>query len=615
MDFCCHLLCVSAVLVWILPASAQDENLEALVEKSRAAMKAGQWKQALDLNLEAVANFGQNQPLKKFGPQFGAVFYHKGICEMKLKKWTDAMQSFEICYRDFPNESGSANRGNPFQIMALCKWGESAMGADNWELAATRFTKFLSERDRTRDHVPLGSFYVNLAICEYRLGRLAAGNENLEISIQNKENFPTPESGILAGFQALVGAAIGQGNEQVLLDFVGKNRGALVLDTLSGIHHSGVFLKLAGDTAAAGMTRAALALYQLVPTSDAGGADPVESIRLAAIALIHEKSGNVRGAFTAYEQLVQDYPAATNRENHLFQFVRTAAIMGEHDSARRYARQFSQEYPSSARLTELRTMGFDFPNENETPARRDKSPAKTSATRVKGFPNSREFSVALDLYQGRKYQDARMAFSEMKSRHRAAVPPDHEAAVLAAFYEMESMRKLGDWDGLANALKEFGRHPSLGEVREKQLELSALWSLVSIKNWEELERYTGKRVHARLPADQRAQVAYFYGLALQNQGRPFVALNAYNVAMTADAGASEDTARQAALQVLEIHHADQEVQTAIKKWTDADRNTEDPGLFRLREAAAVATLFEQSLGAGASLPTELREFLKYKSTP
>jgi tetratricopeptide (TPR) repeat protein len=596
-------------------ASAQDENLEALVEQSRTAMKAGHWKQALDLNTQAVTNFGQDQPLRKFGPQFGAVYYHKGICEMKLKKWADAMQSFEICYRDFPNEGGSANGANPFQILALCKWGESAMGAENWELAASRFAKFRSERDRTRDHVPLGSFYVNLAICEYRLGRLAAGNENLEIAIQNKENFPTPESGILAGFQALVGAAIAQGNEQVLLDFIGKNRGALVLDTLSGIHHSGIFLKLAGDAAAAGMTRAALALYQLVPTSDSGGADPAESIRLAAVALIHEKSGNVRGAYAAYEQLVRDYPEATNRKDHLFQLVRTAAIVGELDAARRYAGQFSQEYPSSSQLSELRTMGFNSPNERETPARIGKPHSKALATLVKSYPNSREFAVALDLYQGRKYQGARMAFSEIKSRHRAAVPPDHESEAVAAFYEAESMRKLGDWENLAPALEEIKKHSSLGGIREKQLELSALWSVVAIKNWEKLMHHTGKWIHTRLPADQRAQVAYLYGLALQNQGRSFEALNAYNVAMTADAGASEDSARQAAQRVLEIHHADPDVQTAIEKWNDANKDSEDPGLFRLREAAAVATLFEQSLGAGVSLPGELREFLKYKNAP
>jgi TolA-binding protein len=360
------------------------------------------------------------------------------------------------------------------------------------------------------------------------------------------------------------------------------------------------------------MTRAALALYQLVPTSDAEGADPPASIRLAAIALIHEKSGNIRGAFAAYEQLVLDYSAATNRENHLYQLVRTAAILGEHDSARLYARKFYQEYPKSAQLAELRAMGFDFINDNKAPAQEIESSSKAATHPVKAFPKSRKFAVALDLYQGRKYQDAKIAFSEIQTRCRAAVPPDSEGAALAAFYEAECLRKLGDEEGLAKALRGMGKHSSLGETREKQLELSALWSLVAIKNWEELERYSEKRIHARLPADQRAQVAYFYGLALQNQGRPFEALNAYNIAMTADAGASEESARQAALRVLEIHRADPEVQGAIKKWDVADENSEDPGLFRLREAAAVATLFEQSLGAGASLPAELREFLKYR---
>ena len=605
MNLRCHLISLSAFMVWSVPAYSQDESLETLVEKSRVEMKASRWEQALEAHTQVVGRFGQDQPLKKYGAQFGVIFYHKGVCEMKLKKWVEAMQSFEICYRDFPNDRSLIERGNPFQIMALCKWGESAMAAENWELAASRFAKFLSERERTRDQVPLGSFYVNLSICEYRRGRLAEGNENLEIAIQNKENFPTPESGILAGFQALVGAAISLKDERVLLDFVSKNRGALILDSSESLRNSRVFLKLAGDAMAAGMMRAALIIYQLVPTSEVEGVDPPASVRLAAIALIHEKSGNVRGAYAAYRQLEQDYPTATKREDHLYQLVRTASIIGEHDSTRRYARKLYQEYPKSVQITELRAMGLDFTNEASIPEPVKILPAKATVAPVDAPPKSREFAEALDLYQGRKYQDAQAAFSAIKAPAKTAA--------LAAYYEAECMRKLGNLNDLAKALKEISKHSSLGEAQEKQLEVSALWSLVSLKNWEQIERATEKQIDERLLGDLRAQVAYFYGLALQKQGRPFEALNAYNIAMTADAGTSEETSRQAALRVLEIHRADLEVQEAIKNWGPAHENVESPGLFRLREAAAVAVLFEESLGAGVSLPSELSEFLKYKN--
>jgi hypothetical protein len=83
--------------------------------------------------------------------------------------------------------------------------------------------------------------------------------------------------------------------------------------------------------------------------------------------------------------------------------------------------------------------------------------------------------------------------------------------------------------------------------------------------------------------------------------------------MTADAGTSEEIARQAALRVLAIHRADPEVRAAMDGWGTADENRHRPGIFRLQEAAAVAVLFELSLGAGTPLPAELSGFLKYKS--
>ena len=257
-------------LVLAASAFSQNEELERLVGGPAPRWRQKDWKQALDLHTQAADRFGRQDPLRRFGAQFGAVYYQKGVCEMKLKRWDEAMRSFETCYRDFPNGGTSPDSGNPFQIMALCKWGEAAMGAEKWELAASLFAKFIGERDKTRDQFPKGSFYVNSAVCQYKLGRIAEGNENLEIAIRNKENFPTPESGIVAGFQALAGAAIALPNEQALLDFIDKNRGALVMDSSEDRRYAGVFLKLAGDAPAAGMRRAALAMYQLVPDSGGG---------------------------------------------------------------------------------------------------------------------------------------------------------------------------------------------------------------------------------------------------------------------------------------------------------------------------------------------------------
>lgn len=225
----------------------------------------------------------------------------------------------------------------------------------------------------------------------------------------------------------------------------------------------------------------------------------------------------------------------------------------------------------------------------------------------------REYTAAIDLYQARKYEEAKAGFIAVKERFKPIEPLPNNPSVLAAFHEMECLRKLGDLDGLAAALQTFVKGPLTRETQLRQLELYVLWDAVRSKSWDRLDILAKQRANTRLPGDQRAQVAYCHGLALEGLERPKQeVLLAYQIAMTADAAASEVIARQAALRVLAIQHADPAVQNAIKVWGTQDENKNSKGHADLTEAAGLAALFEMSLGAGTPLPTEYKTFLKYK---
>ena len=222
----------------------------------------------------------------------------------------------------------------------------------------------------------------------------------------------------------------------------------------------------------------------------------------------------------------------------------------------------------------------------------------------------RDFAEAMDFYQARKYAEARVRFVALKERYRPIEGLVDSVSTLAAFHEMECLRKEGDLDGLAAALQKFTKGPLSREYQARQLELYVFWDAVRTKSWERLEVLTNERANMRLPGDQRAQIAYCQGLALENLQRPDEALISYNIAITADAGASEEITRQAALRILAIYHNDPEVRAAIKQ-RDGDKETVAPRAARkLAEAVAVAQLFQGSLGAGSPLPPELRVFLK-----
>lgn len=224
----------------------------------------------------------------------------------------------------------------------------------------------------------------------------------------------------------------------------------------------------------------------------------------------------------------------------------------------------------------------------------------------------REYSEAMDLYQARKYQEAKERFIAIKERYKPVYAVENSHAALAAFYELESLRKLGDLEGLASALQQFDKSPLTRDTQLRQIELYVLWDAVRTKDWATLDELTRERAKTRLPGDQRAQVAYLHGLALEGLERPEEALFAYQTAMTADTGASEVIARQSALRVLAILNGDPDVQRAIKDWDSAQQNRNSAGYTKLIEASAVARMFEQALGAGASLPAEFQELLKYK---
>jgi len=331
----------SGLLAFCLVArvAAQDlDELSTLVPESLTAMKSEKWDDALKL-LTKATEMKTAEALRAFGPQFGVVWYRRGICEMKLQRWEAAMGSFETCYRDYPNRGSSG--GNLYQTKALLKWGESAVGAKQWELAISRFRKFLDERDKTRDKFQQGTFHITFGICHYRLGHLAEGNEQLEIAIRNRGSFPTSDDQIVAGIQALAAAAIAWKNEAALLDFLSSNEAALSFEPHRALAYAPVYLKLASDAANAGLHRTALALYRRVvdPAVAAAGLKarlvspggdkatlelalkrleedsrspaPIGLLKLSGMASTEEAMGNFLAVCEIREQIVRDFPGSS----------------------------------------------------------------------------------------------------------------------------------------------------------------------------------------------------------------------------------------------------------------------------------------------------------------
>jgi tetratricopeptide (TPR) repeat protein len=226
-------------------------------------------------------------------------------------------------------------------------------------------------------------------------------------------------------------------------------------------------------------------------------------------------------------------------------------------------------------------------------------------------------SEAIELYQGRKYAEAKDKLAAVKLAFKPIEELPDNPSTLAGYLELECLRKLGDFDGLAKALETFDKAGLTREYQQRQIELYAMWDAVRTKDWSRLENICVERLKERMPGFQRAQIGYCLGLALDSQDKLIPAINAYNIAMTADTGASEDITRTATENSLRLYKKDPDVQTAIKLWGTPDEVVGSSGHQRLLEAAALAELYELSLGGGQPLPADFKDLLKYvkKSEP
>jgi tetratricopeptide (TPR) repeat protein len=219
---------------------------------------------------------------------------------------------------------------------------------------------------------------------------------------------------------------------------------------------------------------------------------------------------------------------------------------------------------------------------------------------------------AIELFQGRKYAEAGEKLAAVATAYKAIEKLPDNPSTAAAYLRLECLRRSGDLEGLAKALETFDKAGLTREHQLRQLELHAMWDVVRTKDWPRLESIATERLKERLPGYQRAQVGYCLGLALDSQDKIIPAINAYNIAITADTGASEELARNAAANALRLYKKDPGVQTAIQLWGTPDENPNSSGHRMLVEAGALAGLYELSLGGGTPLPAESKDLLKYK---
>lgn len=223
-----------------------------------------------------------------------------------------------------------------------------------------------------------------------------------------------------------------------------------------------------------------------------------------------------------------------------------------------------------------------------------------------------DFSNALTLFKQQKFDEARAKFAEVRKKYQPIEELIDNPSTLAAFYECECLRILGDLDGLAKAQEGIDKSVLTRETQLRQFELYSMWDAMRAKSWDRLDAICQSRLKENLPGGQRAQVGYCLGVALEARNRPLEAIRAYNIAMTADAGASRDLVKKAVESSLRLYKKDPEVIIAMELWGTKNEKKGSNGYSRLVEAGGLANLYLTSLGGGVALPNDVKDMVKYK---
>jgi len=482
------------------PASVRaqgDGSVGALVDQSLKAMNEEKWDDALKMLSDAaksVEKLGDRKDLV-YGAQAGVIYYRKGICEMKLGKFKEAMGSFEICYKDYPNKPDPSGKpgGNVFNKRALLKWGEAAQANEQYQEAIELYKKFILERDKINDLYPQGVFYVNMAICHFKIKKIPEGIENLEIAITNKTKFKTPPPGIIAAYQALVEAAIATKNEQALVDFIGRNRAHVTMRPYEMINYSPLFLKLAVDAFSAEMEFAALEMYGMIPDTRVAIADlkgriaEVEPLRglvdgvytldvskmkadlarveaaekngeimdiyvLEGLAILHERSEMTHAAYAAYLEIEQRFPANKKREEHLFHLVRTSSVVGAILATEEFGERFRKDFPTSQHLPaveQLMLTSLFYDGEYEK--------CITIASKMIGSlqENTDQHDICLHVLGGSYYYSGQYDTAAPLLEKHVTMYEKSRFAMAAQFFEGSNQIRLQRWQDAAAKIDAF----------------------------------------------------------------------------------------------------------------------------------------------------------------
>ncbi|CAN5403196.1 hypothetical protein BH23VER1_BH23VER1_34620 [soil metagenome] len=215
------------------------------------------------------------------------------------------------------------------------------------------------------------------------------------------------------------------------------------------------------------------------------------------------------------------------------------------------------------------------------------------------FEQPEGWDEALAEYDRRNFKAAAQRFGTIADALAGIAGYRDSFGARARYLQMESLRQVGDFDGIAAAMKTVKRSPiALGDAFQTQLKLYDAWAAAGDKDWNNLLRMVsayeaekpGGDANPSAPPfqDQAAgefvQLVYLRGLARAGLGSADEALNDFYRAATLNFGVEQSVAALATLEALEI--------------LKARATAEKPDPYAQKEGHSLAVAYRDRFGNG-----------------
>lgn len=237
----------------------------------------------------------------------------------------------------------------------------------------------------------------------------------------------------------------------------------------------------------------------------------------------------------------------------------------------------------------------------------------------------KDYIEAVELYEDRKYEAALQAFQEVKKKYANFTQTENSFPALSGLYELDCLRKLKQYNKLAQTEKVYSDGQYLTKQSDKfKVEIYKLWTSLDAKEYPLIvKQYKTKWEKQKLPGNLRAQVEFIYGKAQEAEKEPGEALIAYCKAMNADFAGSEVLTLEAIDASLNLIDNDEEAQEVRDLWDKGERDLIQPKIntmpyMRLLEACALVKVHDKLAYSGfddegnaIKLPAKYTKYLKY----